>query len=171
MGTRRPGRRSLRSILMTSPATSWTPARRADDVTLVLAAQDGDEEAFASLLDRCCGLLEHHVRRFYLPGGDRDDIVQEATDRIRKGGALLPRRTRVALSQPSRLGWFTGAFGRIAGPVIVLEDRSQGEIEWPSDLDDLAGFPFTDAIERVAEPCGASSASPDRPPATHSSYM
>jgi len=44
-----------------------------------------------------------------------------------------------------------GAFGRLSGRVVVLEDRTEGEIEWLSDLDGLARFPFTGNIESIAE--------------------
>ncbi len=74
--------RPIRAVLMSSPspiAATWTVrARRLDDVALVHAAQAGEENAFACLLGRYQALLEHHVRRFYLPGGDRDDVDQEA---------------------------------------------------------------------------------------------
>jgi len=45
---------------------------------LVHAAQDGDELAFQRLLRRYQPLLDAHARRYFLPGGDDDDVAQEA---------------------------------------------------------------------------------------------
>ncbi len=59
-------------------AASRTAARRSSDAALVDAAQAGDQQALADLLKRYRGLLEHQARRLYLPGGDRDDILQVA---------------------------------------------------------------------------------------------
>jgi RNA polymerase sporulation-specific sigma factor len=49
-----------------------------DDAGLVEAAQRGDQLAFERLLRRHQGLLDAHASRFYLPGGDQDDVAQEA---------------------------------------------------------------------------------------------
>jgi RNA polymerase sigma-H factor len=49
-----------------------------EDSALIEAAQRGDQLAFERLLRRYQHLLEAHAFRFYLPGGDADDIVQEA---------------------------------------------------------------------------------------------
>jgi RNA polymerase sporulation-specific sigma factor len=48
------------------------------DSALIEAAQRGDQLAFERLLRRYEGLLDGHASRFYLPGGDADDVVQEA---------------------------------------------------------------------------------------------
>src|SRR5215211_1841165 len=45
---------------------------------LIEAARRGDQLAFERLLRRYQRLLEAHAFRFYLPGGDADDILQEA---------------------------------------------------------------------------------------------
>jgi len=45
---------------------------------LVAAAGGGDEIAFRRLMHDHQGLIEQHVARFYLPGGDEDDVRQEA---------------------------------------------------------------------------------------------
>jgi DNA-directed RNA polymerase specialized sigma24 family protein len=49
-----------------------------DDIALIEAAQGGDQLASERLLHRHQRLLDAHASRFYLPGGDVDDIVQEA---------------------------------------------------------------------------------------------
>jgi RNA polymerase sporulation-specific sigma factor len=49
-----------------------------DDSALVEAAQGGDQLAFERLLRRHRGLLDAHASRVYLPGGDQDDVAQEA---------------------------------------------------------------------------------------------
>jgi hypothetical protein len=49
-----------------------------DDTGLVEAAQGGDQLAFERLLRRHQGLLDAQAARFYLPGGDQDDVAQEA---------------------------------------------------------------------------------------------
>src|ERR687895_1073380 len=49
-----------------------------EDSALIEAAQRGDQLAFERLLDRYQRLLDGHASRFYLPGGDADDIAQEA---------------------------------------------------------------------------------------------
>jgi RNA polymerase sporulation-specific sigma factor len=49
-----------------------------DDTGLVEAAQGGDQLAFERLLRRHQGLLDAQASRFYLPGGDEDDVAQEA---------------------------------------------------------------------------------------------
>jgi Predicted nucleotide-binding protein containing TIR-like domain len=49
------------------------------------------------------------------------------------------------------LGWLMGYFGRTSGRIIVIEDRSQGEIEWLSDLAGLGTIRVTDSIEAVGE--------------------
>jgi RNA polymerase sporulation-specific sigma factor len=49
-----------------------------EDSALVEAAQRGDQLAFERLLRRYQLSLDAHASRFYLPGGDADDIVQEA---------------------------------------------------------------------------------------------
>jgi RNA polymerase sporulation-specific sigma factor len=46
--------------------------------TLIAAAQAGDELAFRRLLRHHQRLLEQQAARFYLPGGDADDVLQEA---------------------------------------------------------------------------------------------
>jgi RNA polymerase sigma-H factor len=48
------------------------------DSALIEAAQRGDQLAFERLLRRYQRLLDGHASRFYLPGGDADDLVQEA---------------------------------------------------------------------------------------------
>jgi RNA polymerase sporulation-specific sigma factor len=49
-----------------------------DDSALIEAAQRGDQLAFERLLRRYQRLIDAHASRFYLPGGDADDLVQEA---------------------------------------------------------------------------------------------
>src|ERR671915_1542287 len=49
-----------------------------EDTALIEAAQRGDQLAFERLLRRYQRLLDAHASRFYLPGGDVDDLVQEA---------------------------------------------------------------------------------------------
>ena len=49
-----------------------------EDSALIEAAQRGDQLAFERLLWRYHRSLDAHASRFYLPGGDADDIVQEA---------------------------------------------------------------------------------------------
>ena len=49
-----------------------------EDSALIEAAQRGDQLAFERLLRRYQRLLDGHASRFYLPGGDADDVAQEA---------------------------------------------------------------------------------------------
>ena len=49
-----------------------------EDSALIEAAQRGDQLAFERLLDRYQRSLDGHASRFYLPGGDAEDLVQEA---------------------------------------------------------------------------------------------
>lgn len=60
----------------TRPGTAAACAR--DDGGLVEAAQGGDQLAFERLLRRHQSLLDAQASRFYLPGGDADDVAQEA---------------------------------------------------------------------------------------------
>jgi len=57
-----------------------TPAdlSAARDARLLAGAQRGDQESFERLLVAHRGLLEFHARRFFLPGGDKQDVLQEA---------------------------------------------------------------------------------------------
>jgi RNA polymerase sporulation-specific sigma factor len=65
---------------MTTNNPAEIPLRRAavGEAALIEAARGGDELAFQRLLRRHRGLLEEQARRFYLPGGDADDVLQEA---------------------------------------------------------------------------------------------
>ena len=47
------------------------------DLVLVERAKGGDELAFRRLLDRHRDLIEIHVSRYFVPGGDRDDLFAE----------------------------------------------------------------------------------------------
>jgi RNA polymerase sporulation-specific sigma factor len=49
-----------------------------EDSKLIDAAQRGDQLAFERLLRRYQRSLDAQASRFYLPGGDSDDLVQEA---------------------------------------------------------------------------------------------
>jgi RNA polymerase sporulation-specific sigma factor len=49
-----------------------------EDSALIEAAQRGDQLAFERLLRRYQRLLDAKSSRLYLPGGDSDDLVQEA---------------------------------------------------------------------------------------------
>jgi RNA polymerase sporulation-specific sigma factor len=48
------------------------------DGALVVLARDGDDLALAVLLTRYRGLARSKARPYFLAGGDRDDVVQEA---------------------------------------------------------------------------------------------
>lgn len=50
----------------------------ATDLELVAAAQGGDADAFDTLVDRYRRFLRSRSRGFFLVGGDRDDLEQEA---------------------------------------------------------------------------------------------
>lgn len=50
---------------------------RAQELTVVLAAQGGDQRACADLVRKYRGLIRSKARSYYLVGGDRDDIIQE----------------------------------------------------------------------------------------------
>ncbi len=77
-------------------------------------------------------------------------VEPDDVGRLRQGGSADQLRTRQNVI--FEMGWFMGAFGRLSGRVIVLEDRSEGEIEWLSDLAGLARLPFSGSIESIAEP-------------------
>jgi RNA polymerase sporulation-specific sigma factor len=67
--------------------------------TLIAAAQAGDELAFRRLLRRHQRLLEQQAARFYVPGGDGDDVLQEA--RIGFAKAVRAYRPERGASFPS----------------------------------------------------------------------
>jgi RNA polymerase sporulation-specific sigma factor len=67
--------------------------------TLIAAAQAGDELAFRRLLRNHQRLLEQQAARFYLPGGDADDVLQEA--RIGFANAVRAYRPERGASFPS----------------------------------------------------------------------
>lgn len=48
-----------------------------DDVRLALAAQGGDTDASARLCERYKGLVRRVARPYFLPGADREDLIQE----------------------------------------------------------------------------------------------
>ena len=50
-----------------------------DEPEAICRARAGDEEAFARLLARYRPALRHISRRYFLPGGERYDLFQEAT--------------------------------------------------------------------------------------------
>lgn len=51
--------------------------QNATDETLVAWAQNGDKQATETLLSRHAGLVRGIARRFFLVGGETDDLVQE----------------------------------------------------------------------------------------------
>lgn len=53
----------------------WTEA--VDDDRLALLAQDGDLEAQEVLIRRYGPFVRARVRNYFIPGGDREDLVQE----------------------------------------------------------------------------------------------
>jgi len=59
-------------------APAHRPTRCDHEQALVHAARAGDELAFQRLLRRHQPLLDAHARRYFLPGADHDDILQEA---------------------------------------------------------------------------------------------
>lgn len=59
-----------------SPHRAVTPA--ASDLELVAAAQAGDPDAFDALVDRYRRFVRFRSRGYFLMGGDRDDLEQEA---------------------------------------------------------------------------------------------
>src|ERR671919_979364 len=76
--------RPVHSLLMNAPTPADTKpvakpaARLRTETTLIDAAQRGDQLAFERLLRGHQGLLDAQASRFYLPGGDQDDVAQEA---------------------------------------------------------------------------------------------
>jgi DNA-directed RNA polymerase specialized sigma subunit len=50
----------------------------ATDVELVRRYRDGDEAAFAVLMERHAGLLHSMTREYFILGATRDDTLQEA---------------------------------------------------------------------------------------------
>lgn len=60
------------------PKASATTATPRSELALINAAQAGDELAFQRLLRHHHTVLEAQAARFYLPGADHDDVVQEA---------------------------------------------------------------------------------------------
>jgi Sigma-70 region 2 len=75
---RPPGPRPLHPLLMAAAGTTSARAPTRQLGMLIAAAQAGDELAFRRLLRRHQRLLEQQAGRFYLPGGDGDDVLQEA---------------------------------------------------------------------------------------------
>lgn len=52
-------------------------AERGGELALVLAAQQGDQQACSELCRRYRGMIRCKARSYYLVGADRDDIIQE----------------------------------------------------------------------------------------------
>ena len=52
-------------------------AERGGELSLVVAAQNGDQRACADLVRRYRGMIRCKARSYYLVGADRDDIIQE----------------------------------------------------------------------------------------------
>ena len=50
---------------------------RSGELSIVLAAQKGDQEACCDLVRRYRGMIRCKARSYYLVGADRDDIIQE----------------------------------------------------------------------------------------------
>lgn len=63
---------------MTSRATRRVATARATDLELVAAAQGGDAGAFDLLVERYRRFVRSRSRGYFLVGGDRDDLEQEA---------------------------------------------------------------------------------------------
>ena len=55
----------------------WCVQGSESDEALVKRAQGGDASATEQLLRRYAGTVRAHARRFFLAGGDMDDLVQE----------------------------------------------------------------------------------------------
>ena len=55
----------------------WCVQGSESDEALVVRAQKGDASATEQLLRRYAGTVRAHARRFFLAGGDMDDLVQE----------------------------------------------------------------------------------------------
>ncbi|HEX7355581.1 MAG TPA: RNA polymerase sporulation sigma factor SigH [Mycobacteriales bacterium] len=60
------------------PEWPLPPLEDRGDAELVLLARGGDDLALAVLLTRYRGLARSKARPYFLAGGDRDDVVQEA---------------------------------------------------------------------------------------------
>lgn len=60
------------------PKASAVTATPRSEGALISAAQGGDQLAFQRLLRRHQPMLDAHAARFYLPGADHDDVLQEA---------------------------------------------------------------------------------------------
>ena len=50
---------------------------RCDELTLIVAAQRGDEAASSALVSRYRGFVRCKARSYFLAGADHDDVVQE----------------------------------------------------------------------------------------------
>ncbi len=64
---------------MDMPAASSAPSDPAVEQLDLIGARQGDQEAVARLLLRYRPLLRGVSRRYFLPAGDADDLLQEAT--------------------------------------------------------------------------------------------
>ena len=74
---------------MTARMSSRTPlAATTPDLELVAAAQAGNADAFDVLVDRYRRFVRSRSRGYFLVGGDRDDLEQEAL-----GALALPGPT------------------------------------------------------------------------------
>ncbi len=58
---------------------SFVPLDQEDDEELALRFQGGDEDALGELLRRHRGMACSKARSWFLPGGDAEDVIQEAT--------------------------------------------------------------------------------------------
>lgn len=62
-----------------APLEYFVPLDQTDDEELALRFQGGDEDALSELLRRHRGMAVSKARSWFLPGGDAEDVIQEAT--------------------------------------------------------------------------------------------
>lgn len=77
-GRDRPPDRKAPTLAL-APAIEFDTYGEASDEDLALRFQEGDEYALEELLQRHRGMAYSKARSWFLPGGDADDVVQEAT--------------------------------------------------------------------------------------------
>ena len=65
------------------PAVNRVPgAERGGELALVMAAQNGSEQACAELCRRYRGMIRCKARSYYLVGADREDIIQDTFQKV-----------------------------------------------------------------------------------------
>jgi RNA polymerase sporulation-specific sigma factor len=112
-------------------------SRERTDADLALAARDGDEVAFARLCWRMGGWLHQRAGRFFGPGLEHDDLLQEARIGLYAACCDWDESRRVPFA-----GFAAMVIDRRLGEAVKTAQRGKHaplndsvRLEWPVNLD------------------------------------